>query len=130
MQDRAVALLEQAPALVGQLRAATDAIEQGTPAATLGESPDNWSDAAQSVLDEAVAAGIEDHATVPAVPDHLRALSEERAQHESERRSNAVGSAVNVTLLTYVDTCALGAAGSVCQQRSLTAEETYAEPCD
>jgi hypothetical protein len=89
LQERAAALLEQAPALVEQLRAAADAIEQGTPAATLGESPDNWSDAAQSVLDEAVTAGIEDRATLPAVLDHLRALSEERAQHESERRSNA-----------------------------------------
>ena len=89
LQERADALLGQAPALVTQLRAAADAIEQGSPAATLGESPDNWSDAAQSVLDDAVAAGIEDHLTLPAVLDHLRALSEERAQHESERRSNA-----------------------------------------
>ncbi|MDA0251673.1 MAG: hypothetical protein O2892_09590 [Actinomycetota bacterium] len=40
------------------------------------------------MLDEAAAAGIEDSA-LPAVVDHLRALSEEHAQQQSERRTNA-----------------------------------------
>ncbi len=89
LQARAVALLDQAPALVGQLRAAADAIEQGTPTAAVAEGADNWSDAAQSVLDEAAASGIKDATALPALVDHLRALSEEHAQQQSERRTNA-----------------------------------------
>lgn len=90
LQVQAVGLLDQAPALVGQLRAAADAIEQGTPAAALGDGADNWSDAVQSVLDEAAVAGIEDSTALPAVLDRLRALAAERANQVSARRSNAL----------------------------------------
>ena len=90
LQVQAVGLLDQAPALVGQLRAAANAIEQGTPAAALGDGADNWSDAVQSVLDEAAVAGIEDSTALPAVLDRLRDLAAERADQVSARRSNAL----------------------------------------
>lgn len=89
LQDRAAALLDEVADLVDQLRVVSAAIAEGRPAPHLGEGPDNWSDAAQAVLKDAAAAGLEQPATLPVVVEQLRTLSEQRLQQESERRSNA-----------------------------------------
>ena len=87
---RAVSLREQAQPLVGVLRAAANAIEQGRPAEIIGAGPDDWSTALRGLLRSAPDAGVGEHPDLHALLDELARLQAERSERETERRESAL----------------------------------------
>lgn len=98
-QTRVAALLDEAPSLVAQLRTAADAIELGSPATSIGQWADNWSEAAKALLVAAPAVGIRKAEDLHALHDSISALAAERAARESKHRNNALLALKMVDLL-------------------------------
>lgn len=90
IRSRAADLLDEAHMLVGLLRDAADAIEQGRPADALGDLTDTWSEAVSAVLQAAPAVGVDRPTNLHGLLEQMRAMEAERLEEESKRRDNAL----------------------------------------